>query len=361
MSLNSMTTLKRVLYNKTMSFLLGFNWLDIIVLLVILFYIYEGFEVGFLTAFTDFLSFVFSFVVGLKAYAAIGAFMTQNFGFPLVFAHAGGFFLAAVITEIIINFFLRRIITRYYEEFVLRTEATIQKSHRPHAVAASVISLNKFLGIIPGMLSALVIFSFLFTVIIALPFSPTLKNVVLTSTFGGAILSHTQSFEGVVKQIFGQALSESLNFLTVKPEGDEYIALNFTTTSVIVNEEAESEMLEILNKERQKIGLRPLMADSALRSVARNHSKDMFARGYFSHYTPEGLSPFDRMAKANVIFYTTAGENLALAPTSVLAMQGFMRSKGHRENILSKEYTKVGIGAIDGGIYGIMFSQEFSN
>jgi uncharacterized protein YkwD len=86
----------------------------------------------------------------------------------------------------------------------------------------------------------------------------------------------------------------------------------------------------------------------------------MLARGYFSHYTPEGLSPFDRMTQAGIA-YTSAGENLAFSPNVQLAMQGLMQSPGHRANILSKDYGKVGIGVIDGGIYGEMFVQEFTN
>ncbi len=86
----------------------------------------------------------------------------------------------------------------------------------------------------------------------------------------------------------------------------------------------------------------------------------MLARGYFSHYTPEGLSPFDRMAKANIAFIA-AGENLAFAPNVTLAMQGLMQSPGHRANILSKDFGRVGIGVLDAGIYGEMFVQEFKD
>lgn len=83
-------------------------------------------------------------------------------------------------------------------------------------------------------------------------------------------------------------------------------------------------------------------------------------RGYFSHYTPEGLSPFDRMNAAGMSF-SFAGENLALAPNVAMAMQGLMNSAGHRANILSPNFGKVGIGVIDGGIYGEMFCQEFTD
>jgi uncharacterized protein YkwD len=86
----------------------------------------------------------------------------------------------------------------------------------------------------------------------------------------------------------------------------------------------------------------------------------MFKTGYFSHYTPEGLSPFDRMTEADIIF-TYAGENLALAPSEALAMKGLMQSPGHKANILSNNFHRVGIGVLDGGIYGEMFCQEFTD
>ena len=86
----------------------------------------------------------------------------------------------------------------------------------------------------------------------------------------------------------------------------------------------------------------------------------MLKKGYFSHYTPEGLSPFDRMEKVGIV-YLAAGENLALSPNADLAMQGLMNSEGHKANILSKDFGKVGIGAIDGGVYGQMYCQEFTD
>jgi uncharacterized protein YkwD len=117
-------------------------------------------------------------------------------------------------------------------------------------------------------------------------------------------------------------------------------------------------MLVLVNQERAKAGLKPLVMDPELTQVARQHSADMFARGYFSHYTPEGLSPFDRMHKAGVNF-RTAGENLALAPTLTIAHNGLMNSPGHRANILRPQFGRVGIGIMDGGARGLMISQEF--
>ncbi len=86
----------------------------------------------------------------------------------------------------------------------------------------------------------------------------------------------------------------------------------------------------------------------------------MFEKGYFSHENLEGKSPFDRMEAAGIIF-KVAGENLAYAATVDLAHNGLMRSPGHRANILEVDFGTVGIGVIDGGIYGKMFTQNFTN
>ena len=94
--------------------------------------------------------------------------------------------------------------------------------------------------------------------------------------------------------------------------------------------------------------------------LARRHSRDMFARGYFSHISPEGRSPGDRIRAARVRF-RTAGENLALAQSLEIAHEGLMNSPGHRANILQPLYGRVGIGILDGGLYGIMVTQVFRN
>ena len=66
------------------------------------------------------------------------------------------------------------------------------------------------------------------------------------------------------------------------------------------------------------------------------------------------------MSKRKIKFIS-AGENLAYAPTVEIAHQGLMNSPGHRENILRPSFGRVGIGVIDGGVYGKMFTQDFAD
>lgn len=105
----------------------------------------------------------------------------------------------------------------------------------------------------------------------------------------------------------------------------------------------EQEALTLLNNDRAKNGLSALKANSKLTTVAENHAKDMIARGYFSHNTPEGKTPFDRI-KAAGVSYSTAGENIAINTSVAAAETAFMNSSGHKANILNADYTEVGIG-----------------
>lgn len=327
---------------------IGINLLDIIIVVVVLFYVYEGYLLGFVLASLDLASFVLSFIIALKLYPLVAELLMLYFSLPIGLANAIGFFLVAFGAEVLLSILFRRFV-RYIPP--IRLPDVIEKFFKRS---------DHWLGVLPGMISAFIILSFLLSVIVALPSSPAIKTLVADSRIGSHLVANTSFFEKKLNDIFGGALDETLNFMTVKPQSDETVNLRAKVTNGSIDSEAEQEMFRLVNTERVKAGLQPVFFDDDLRDVARAHSQDMFARGYFSHYTPEGLSPFDRMEAAG-IDYTYAGENLALAPSTDLAMQGLMNSPGHRANILSPNFKKVGIGVIDGGMYGKMYSQEFSD
>ena len=327
---------------------IGVNLLDIIIVAVVLFYAHEGYTLGFTLAFLDLASFIVSFIGALKFYSLVAHFLTTYLSMPIGFANAVGFFIVAFFSEILLSLLFRRLLL------------LIPRVHRPHPVYKIYEKIDHFLGFIPGILSSFIVLSFLLTVIVSLPSSPLIKHLVTGSRMGSLLVSNTSAFEDRLNDIFGGALNETLNFLTVEPESNQSLTLHFRVTNGQISDAAELQMFQMVNQERVKAGLKPLVWDTRLRDLGRSHSQDMFARGYFSHYTPEGESPFDRMNNADIT-YNYAGENLALAPSTELAMQGLMNSPGHRANILNPNFGRIGIGAIDGGIYGVMFSQEFTN
>ncbi|HRN69549.1 MAG TPA: CAP domain-containing protein, partial [Candidatus Woesebacteria bacterium] len=267
--------------------------------------------------------------------------LIAQFNLPHGIANALGFFIMAFVGEVLL-FALSVILFRFVHPKILDAP------------------INKRLSFIPALASALILTAFFLTAVLVLPVRPNIKQSVTKSRIGNFLTSQTMGLERSINNVFGGAIQEALAFMTVKPQSDETVNLNFTTTDYKEDLESERTMLQLLNSERQKEGLPVLKANESLRKVARAHCSDMFTRGYFSHYTPDGLSPFDRMDKAQ-IEYRAAGENLAYAPNVEIAHQGLMDSPGHRANILSDKYGQVGIGVMDAGIYGKMFCQVFSN
>lgn len=121
----------------------------------------------------------------------------------------------------------------------------------------------------------------------------------------------------------------------------------------------EQKVVDLTNQERSKQGLPALKINTALSKMARDKSADMRDKGYFSHQSPTYGSPFDMM-NAYGIKYSAAGENIAAGqPTPQAVVTAWMNSPGHRANILSKNYTEIGVGYVKGGSYGSYWTQEF--
>jgi uncharacterized protein YkwD len=119
----------------------------------------------------------------------------------------------------------------------------------------------------------------------------------------------------------------------------------------------EEAIRQRINQQRQKQGLQPLKANDTLRKIARNYSRRMRQEKFFSHYDAKGKSVSDRVLAAG-IRYSAVGENLFKSynlPNVIEgSVRGWMNSKGHRENILRRQYTETGVGIWkDGSTYHI--------
>ena len=122
----------------------------------------------------------------------------------------------------------------------------------------------------------------------------------------------------------------------------------------------EQRMVNLINEERRQNGLSPLQVDSKVTSVARKKAQDMVKNNYFSHYSPTYGSPFDMLDRFGVE-YLHAGENLAANSSVQRAHSSLMNSSGHRQNILSKKFSKIGVGIKKSNKYGYIFVQIFIN
>lgn len=121
----------------------------------------------------------------------------------------------------------------------------------------------------------------------------------------------------------------------------------------------EHQVIQLVNEERAKAGLKPLRPNWELSRVARHKSEDMRDRNYFSHQSPTYKDPFT-MIKAYGISYSAAGENIAMGQTTPSeVMKSWMSSQGHRSNILNASFTQIGVGLAIGGTGKYYWTQMF--
>jgi len=317
------------------------NWVDAVLLGIVILAMWAGWEKGFILGTVDLLVWIGSLVAGFLCYKYFGDFFRQTFPSLGVWTLPLAFLIAIIVARIVLSFIFNRFL-----------RATPREAHQN--------GVNHALGLLPGFVNGVLYSTIAAALLLAIPLSERLSAQTKSSQFAGRLASGVEWLDDKLSPIFKDATKQTLNNLTVEPKSDETVDLQFTVENPKPRPDLEAKMLELVNNERTKNGLQPLKADPEMTEVARAHSKDMFARGYFSHYTPERKDPFDRMKAANVKFLA-AGENLALGQTLTICHQGLMNSPGHRANILRPTYGRLGIGILDGGIHGLMISQEFRN
>lgn len=121
-----------------------------------------------------------------------------------------------------------------------------------------------------------------------------------------------------------------------------------------------TEVLQLVNAERTKNGLKELTLSHTLNGIATEKAKDMRDKNYFSHQSHTYGSPFEMLQQFGVK-YQSAGENIAGGQkTAQDVMNDWLNSSGHRANILNKNYTELGVGYVEGGAYGTYWVQLFT-
>lgn len=110
-----------------------------------------------------------------------------------------------------------------------------------------------------------------------------------------------------------------------------------------------TELLELVNAERQRIGVAPLEFDESMQRSAQLKADDMISRNYRDHVSPEGIHGYELVFKHANSECKHAGENLAWRTDNTIgttqeAFDWWMNSKPHRKAIQDPKYTKTGIG-----------------
>lgn len=318
------------------------NWVDLAFLIFVIYFILTN--EGFISSFFDLLGFIFSFILSIKTYNLFSKFFVANFSLTKGLSNVFGFAVAWLSAEIIF-FILVKLLLKKIPINVFKSK------------------INIILGFIPAIFQAALLFSLIVTLIISLPVRGDVKADILNSKSGPILVNFSQKIESNLRSVFNETIIETLNFLTIKQNSEEKVNLQFKLSKkdLKIDPASETAMFDLINNERQSRRIRPLTFSEQLTEAAREYGEEMFINGFFSHYSEVDNSPPSQRLDRKKIDYLVTGENLAYAPDVQIAHNGLMNSQGHRENILSPEYGKVGIGVIDGGIFGKIFVQEFTN
>ena len=126
-------------------------------------------------------------------------------------------------------------------------------------------------------------------------------------------------------------------------------------------EEYQKIILKGVNIEREKNNLKPLKIDNHLNKIAIVKAKDMAREKKMSHTSKKFGVTFNLIKKEG-IFYTKAAENIASGhKTPEFVTERWLKSKGHRKNILERDYRFIGIGKAPDNNGKIYWVQIFTN
>jgi uncharacterized protein YkwD len=317
------------------------NYIDVLLVVVVLLSAAAGYRRGFILGVLDLLRWIGSLLAGLRFYQTLARWLAPRVSWDDAWIAPFAFVVVATIAGVVIHLLGYALLRRMSDE-----------THKG--------KLNRALGVVPGVANGLITAAIISALLLSAPLPESIQETARASLVANKLAAPTERLESALAPVFNDAIRQTLTQLTIKPESGETVQLPYKVANTRPRPDLETQMLELVNRERAAVGLKPLAPDPELTEVARKHSADMSARGYFAHVNPEGQSPFDRMAAAGVKF-RSAGENLALAPTLQIAHTGLMNSPGHRANILQPSFGRVGIGIMDGGRRGLMVSQEFRN
>ena len=317
------------------------NWVDLTIIVLALVFAVESQRRGLVNELLSFGGLLFALIGSLIFYPNVAQILTRFFSLPKIAVSPIAFLISWLIFETLYSFIAHALAKKYLQKLVNRR-------------------FDRFLGFIPGIIGSVFFSAFVLLFVVSLPLSPNLKKDVFSSEIGSTLVSYAAVIERPFNSIFGPIAKQTLTFLTVNPEEKGSVDLGYKQPEFGIDEQGERQILKLVNEERAKIGVVPLIWEENRVEVGRAHSEDMFARGYFSHYSPEGKDVGNRLEEAGIT-YGIAGENLALAPGIQSAHEGLINSSGHRRNILDPAFKRVGIGVIDGGVYGKMVTQVFTD
>lgn len=320
---------------------LPFSPVDAAIIALAGFAVWNGYRHGFIATAYGLATWILSFAAAV-IFQGPAASVIEKFGVLPATAQPIGFIVVLVLVEALFS------LAGYF--------ALAPVIRKLHASSTWALGVDKALGIFPSVARSLFIVGIVLAAAVVSPVPTELKAAIESSRLARGLIDRVTAIQPQLASLTGQQ-NAPLFVTKLGAEDTEKLDLP-DDLQLTADPVAEKQMFDLVNEERVNAGVAPLAWDERLVPIARAHSEEMFKLKYFSHQSPVNGSPFDRLRAAGIT-YTRAGENLAYAQSVTIAHRGLMQSQGHRENILRPEFTRIGIGVINAGAYGRMFTQMF--
>lgn len=317
--------------------ILTLSYIDVILTTAIIICTGVGYRMGFINSFSGIIKWAGAFTIALLFYPSASFIIENSFSvqaewlLPLSFLIIFSF-----------SFSLLSITLLFFKKCF---KNSVQESYTNHVA-----------GIIPGFFTG-IIAATIISKILASSLWVQAADETEKSLLSASLEYPSTTVSAELNTIFNISVDQKISGAFESGPGTNEMN-EFSCHDFNSRPDLEDRLLQLVNEERIKYGLKMLIADTPMKKAAFSHASDMFTRGYFAHHTPEGTDPFERMNKLSINFIF-AGENLAHSSNLLSAHKGLMKSPGHRANILNPAFGKIGISILDGGAKGLMIVQEF--
>jgi uncharacterized protein YkwD len=314
--------------------------------LIVCYCVFVGYRRGFVLSASDALFMVATLILALQWAPTLANRATREFGVSSVPALIG-----VTLAFVAVMDAARRPVGRAIELNLRRA----RRDRGSHGRAPHVF------GVVPGILRAaatIVLASTLVALQSPKQFAPGDFGLLSVERPLAAALK-TGAVDGAQSLLVpGQAAGTTI--IGLPDGGPSSLAVPFAPgTDSQLSMKAAADFLAMTNLARAQSGVPILTAAPLLDRVAGEHTLDMIHRAYFSHDSPDGISPADRVNAAG-IGYRIVAENIVFAPSLESAFHSIMDSPAHRSNQLSPDFRRVGIGVAPAD-QGLMITVDFAD
>jgi uncharacterized membrane protein required for colicin V production len=274
------------------------NVVDIVIVLIIILEAMLGLRIGFVWGIFDLVMIAVGVLAGAVGYPVVAGPLGRLLDTEGTAVNVLAFVIVALVVQSVLSLLIRLPLLPL--SALIRTLAPARW-------------LDSALGLLPGIVKGVLLATVLVVAVLVLPVDPRIGNALDQSRLGQQLLTGASEITYQLQDRIGLDLADFV--VTASPESEAARQLPFTVSvGLTVSEDAESEMLALVNQARVTHGLSPLSPDTGLQRAARNHSREMFELAYFSHDSQAAGIVGDRLRAASV-HYAIAGGTVPMPQT----------------------------------------------